>query len=132
MSIVDQVFEGLKKVKQLAQRTHDAELLMELADLMVVTAGLKIEMADLLQKSAQLRNRITDLQKKKDIRAKMKYRANLYWPTTPIEGYGNGPFCAACFDDGTLRNVRQMRYDDVHATCYAYYCYKCERTYYVT
>ena len=104
---VNAVVAGVKKVREVAQKIHDANLQSAIADLVLSVADLKTEMADLRDEHLKLRAQVEDLKKKADIRTKVVYRAGLYYLTEPVQGYPEGPFCPVCMDsEGLLITVR--------------------------
>jgi len=100
---VNAIINGMKKVREVAQRIHDAELQSALADLMMSSADLKMEIVNLKSENVELREENSALKKKADIRAKMRVEDRVLFPTEEIPGYGSGPFCPICFEkDGHL------------------------------
>jgi hypothetical protein len=100
---VNSIIEGVKKVRAVAQKIHDAELQNALADLMGYSADLKMEIAELKSEILGLRDENSALKKKADIRARMRVVEGLLYPTEEIPGYGSGPFCPICLEkDGHL------------------------------
>jgi len=99
LDIANVIVAGVKKVREVAQKVHDADLQAAIADLMVNASNLKTELADLRDENLQLRSQIEKLAKKADIRAKLMCRDGLYYLTKPVQGYSQGPFCPVCMDD---------------------------------
>jgi hypothetical protein len=105
---VNAVIAGVKKVREVAQKLHDAELQSAIADLLLNVADLKTEMADLREQNLHLRGEIEELRKKADVRAKVAYRDGLYYLSEPVQGYPDGPFCPVCVDDrGVLITLKR-------------------------
>ena len=103
MDSMNAIIGAVKKVREVAQKTHDAELQDALANLMMCSADLKMEIAELKEENSALR-------KTADIRAKMSVQDGVLCPAEEIPGYGSGPFCPICFEkDGHLLAIRKNR-----------------------
>jgi hypothetical protein len=106
--VIDRLLTGLKNVRNVAQRLHDAELQSALAEVTLDSAQLKADMATVLEENARLRDEVQQLRKRADIRSKVEVRDNgLYYLAEPIAGYAKGPYCPRCLD-ATDRLVKLM------------------------
>jgi len=100
---LDRLITGLKTMRDVAQRMHDAELQSALADVTLDSAQLKADMATLREENATLREEVQKLRRVADLRSKVELRNGMYYLTERISGYAEGPFCTRCFDsDGKL------------------------------
>lgn len=81
----------MKKLKEVNEKTKDAEIKMLIADLGIELAELKCSFADLLDENRELKDQIKELSSKKEetliIKNGLYYRKN-----------EDGPFCTGCYD----------------------------------
>lgn len=104
---VDRIFAGLRKVRDVAQKIHDAELQNALAELTLDLAQLKSEMATVHEQNTVLRSEVAVLRQHAEIRSKTELRNGCYYLTAQVAGYSNGPFCTRCLD--VDRNLVTLR-----------------------
>jgi len=118
LGMVDKTFAGIKKLREISQKLHDAELQNTIADLLVDVADLKVAVANQREDNAQLRTDLEKLRNQDDLRKKVKYENGMYSLTQPVPGLSMGPFCPRCWEDrGKLMTLQR------------YCCYVCEASY---
>jgi len=135
MGVIDDVITGMKQLREIAQKVRDAELQGVIADLMLKIADLKTEMAELSEENLELRRQVDELTQKADIRSKVEFRNGMYYPTEPIQGYGEGPFCSLCLEeDGLLislhmtsKRVASLRTGTVRQVPAGWRCPRCAK-----
>jgi hypothetical protein len=103
LDTVNAVVTDLKKVRELADKVHDADLQNAIADLVLKVADLKTEVADFREENLGFRQQIEELTRKADIRSKLTIDRGRLRSPEGLPGYGKGPFCQVCFEkDGYL------------------------------
>lgn len=98
LDVLDRLVTGLKSVREIARRMHDAELLSAIAELSLDSAQLKSEMADIRQDNTRLRGKLDELRQRAECRSKISIENGMYYLKEAIKGYSEGPFCTRCFD----------------------------------
>ena len=100
---LDRLITGLKTVRDVAQRMHDAEMSSAVADLTLNSAQLKADAATVREENTRLREEVEQLRRQEDLRSKVQIKDYMYYLSEPVSGYSRGPFCTRCFDsDGKL------------------------------
>lgn len=98
LDYVDKLIAAVTKVREVAKKSRNAELLSAIADLTLDTAQIKMEMAALRNENTRIREERDELRRRVDLRDKVKLSNGLYFLAEPVTGYGSGPFCPVCFD----------------------------------
>jgi len=108
LGTVDRVIAVVKRLRELSQKLHDAELHSLIADLVSESADLKLKLAEMRSENLQLREKVDELEHKVDVRSKVELRDGFYYLTQSIQGYSEDPFCATCLDtEGILVTLRR-------------------------
>lgn len=81
----------MKKIKEVNEKTKDAEIKMLIADLGIELAELKCSFADLLDENRELKDQIKELSSKKE--ETLIFKNGLYYREDE-----DGPFCTGCYD----------------------------------
>jgi hypothetical protein len=125
---IGDIWDKFKFVNDVAQKYHDAELNLTIADLIANLADVKVEFAQLREENIKLVREKQELLKARDIRSKLVFRDNAYYFTQPFEDYAEGPYCSACFDKNGLLiriNSRPERTDGIAVYSGAHWCPCC-------
>ncbi len=88
---LDNVISGIKTVRDIAKRIENAELLTQIAELMMSSADLKTEIAEIKEENTTLKRGV-------DLRSKIEVKMNVLYLTEDVAGYNRGPFCPICFE----------------------------------
>ena len=122
LEAIDKVIAGIKVLRDIAEKTKNAELRNTIADLQMASADLKLEVVELKSEIVRVRDESEALKRKRDLRSKMRIDGNLCYLTQPIPGYDEGPFCPVCVEvDGLLIPMYYHRHTD------SYSCPHCAR-----
>lgn len=98
----------MKKIKEVNEKTKDAEIKMLIADLGIELAELKCSFADLLDENRELKDQIKELSSKKE-EALIFNDSHYYNPETNIK------YCSACLDSGN--KLIKLLYDSYCPIC---------------
>lgn len=115
--VVNNVIEGLRKIREVSQRIQNAELQNLVADLMINAADLRIELAQAKEDNIKLREEIADIKRRRDLRSNIEYRGTLVYLKTLLPGYPDGPFCPCCLEnEGKLHIMWEDQFAGWHCT----------------
>ncbi len=93
----------VKSIRQSSKSLESASINYQLADLTDVLADIKLALADVKEENFELRGKVSELNQVRNYRAQLTLRENVYFPKyDEIEGYGEGPWCTKCFDEGKV------------------------------
>lgn len=99
LEIADKVIEGVKAVREIARRMENAELLNKIADLIINAADLKLEQAQQKTELLRLQSEIERMKQTDDLRKRLVRKNGVLHLAEPDAFYGDGPFCALCFEN---------------------------------
>jgi hypothetical protein len=99
LEVADKVIEGVKAIREIAQKLHDADLQNQIADLLNNSANLKLELAEQKAELLNLRTENEDLKRGRDLRQRLIRKDSVLQLIAPDPFYGDGPFCPICFEN---------------------------------
>ena len=98
LATFDAMVTAYKKVRELSEKIHDADLRTAIADLYLGMADLKVSLADSREEIAALRQELLASEEKKKIRNRIRVDGPLRYLTDPDPGMHEGPFCSLCLE----------------------------------
>ena len=95
---VKTLVEVVGKLRQVAEKTKDADTRNLIADLNLALADLKVQCAELQNDNLRLQADLRESKSHAELRNNLELREGLYHLREAGDGRPTGPYCTRCFD----------------------------------
>jgi hypothetical protein len=98
-----------RKVREVAEKTKDAELRGLIADLMLGMSDLKLRVSELQTENANLQSQLASRTEEAELRINLVHRDRVYYFAKEMPGRSLGPYCPRCLDiDGKFMVMKEV------------------------
>lgn len=95
-TLLNSVASAIKRLRE--KKSKDPETQAALVELTAQLSEAIVENANVKGELATLQSQLVELQRSADLLSVRETRDGMYYLRTPPDGFGEGPYCTACWD----------------------------------